>query len=124
MGFTSPTPALMTEEDAERTLTIGSSHFMNLSSASIVCSNFAARERRMARVSAGDLQACNWNIKGRVRRFFSVFFSYCFRAASKTACKLEEEGLEAAGVVLDMETAARTGLGSEGLMLAGGVRGS
>ena len=33
MGFTSPTPALITGEDAERTLTIGSSHFINLSSA-------------------------------------------------------------------------------------------
>ena len=35
MVFTSPTPALITEEDAERTLTIGSSHFINLSSADV-----------------------------------------------------------------------------------------
>ena len=42
MGFTSPTPALMTEEDAERTLTTGSNHFINLLSASIVSSTFAA----------------------------------------------------------------------------------
>ena len=114
MGFTSPTPALMTEEDAERTLTIGSSHFINLSSASIVCSNFAARERRMVRVSAGELQACNWAINGRVRRLFFVFFSYCFREASKTACKLEEEELEAVGVVLAMATATKRGLKYEG----------
>ena len=109
MGFTSPTPALITEEDAERTLTIGSSHFINLSSASIVCSNFAARERRTARVSAGELQACNWTINGCVRRFLFVFFSYTFREASKMACKLEEEELEAVGVVLDMATMMRGG---------------
>ena len=35
MVFTIPTPALITEEDAERTLTIGSSHFINLSSADV-----------------------------------------------------------------------------------------
>ena len=40
MGFTSPTAALMTEEDAERTLTIGNSHLTNLSSADVACSEF------------------------------------------------------------------------------------
>jgi hypothetical protein len=63
-------------------------------------------------MSAGDLQAWNWAINGCVRRLFFVFFSYSFREASKTACKLEEE-LEAVGVVLDMATSARRGLGSE-----------
>jgi hypothetical protein len=42
MGDTIPTPALITEEDAERTLTMGFSHFINLSSADIVSPNFAA----------------------------------------------------------------------------------
>ena len=100
----------MTEEDAERTLTIGSSHFINLSSASIVCSKFAARERRIVRVSAGELQACNWAIKGRVRRLFFVSFSYRFREVSKTACKLAEEELGAVGVVLAMATTAKRGM--------------
>ena len=38
MGFTSPTHALITGEDGERTFTIGSSHFINFSSAEVVCS--------------------------------------------------------------------------------------
>jgi hypothetical protein len=76
----------------------------------------------MARMSAGDLQAWNWAINGCVRRLFFVFFSYTFREASKTACKLEEEELEAMGVILDMATAARRGLGSERVMLAVQVR--
>ena len=41
MEFTSPTPALITEEDAERTLTIGFSHFINFSSAAVDSSNCA-----------------------------------------------------------------------------------
>ena len=55
-------------------------------------------------MAAGDLQACNWAINGWVTRLFSVFFSYSFREASKMACKVEEEELEAVtvGVVLDI----------------------
>ena len=102
MGLTSPTPALITEEDAESTLTIGSSHFINLSSADIVCSTCAAWERRSARMSAGDLQTCNWAINGWVTRLFSVFFSYSFREASNMVRKLEEGELKAAGFVFDM----------------------
>jgi hypothetical protein len=116
MVFTIPTPALITEDDAERTLTIGSSHFIKFSSASIVCPNPAARKRRTDRTSVGELQACNWAINGCVRRLFSVFFSYSFREASNMACKLEEEELEAVGVVLDMVAAAMRGLGFERIM--------
>ena len=42
MVFTSPTLALITEEDAKKTLTSGSSHFINLLSADVVCSTFSA----------------------------------------------------------------------------------
>ena len=53
-------------------------------------------------MAAGDSQACSRAINGWVTRLFSVFFSYSFREASKMACKLAEEELEAVGVVLDM----------------------
>ena len=42
MVFTSPTPSVITEEDAERTLTIGSSHFIKFLSAEVVCSDCVA----------------------------------------------------------------------------------
>ena len=57
MVFTSPTPALITEEDAERTFTIGFSQFINFSSAAVVSSNCTTRQRRTARMSVGELQA-------------------------------------------------------------------
>lgn len=88
MGFTSPTPALMTEEDAERTLTIGSSHFINLSSASRVCSKFAARERRIVRVSAGELQACNWAIKRKSEKAFLRFLFIPFQRGFKDGLQI------------------------------------
>jgi hypothetical protein len=91
-------PALITEEDAEMTLTMGSSHCINLSSVDLL--NDATWERRTTRISTGELQSCNWAINGCVRRLFSVFFSYSFREASKTACKSEDEELEAGGVCL------------------------
>jgi hypothetical protein len=67
-------------------------------------------------MSVGELQACSRAINGCVRRLFSVFFSYSFREASKMACKLEEEELEAVGVVLDMVTVAMRGPGSGRMM--------
>jgi hypothetical protein len=67
---------------------------------------------------AGELQSCNWTINGCVRRFVSVFFSYTLRGASKVACNLEEKELKAVGVVLDMATSTKRGLGSERMMLA------
>ena len=42
MIFTSPTHALTTGEDAERTLTIGSSHVINFSSVELVRLLFSA----------------------------------------------------------------------------------
>ena len=39
MGLTSPTYVLITGEDGERTLTIGSSHFINFSSTEVVFSD-------------------------------------------------------------------------------------
>ena len=61
-------------------------------------------------MSAEDLQAFNLSINGCVRRFVSVFFSYFFREASKTACKSEEEEFDGVGVVLDMPGYSRAGV--------------
>ena len=56
------------------------------------------------------MQAFNLSINGCVRRFVSVFFSYFFREASKTACKSEEEEFDGVGVVLDMPGYSRAGV--------------
>ena len=52
-----------------------------------------------------------------MRRLFFVFSSYAIREASKIACKLEEEELEAVGVVLDMAGIARRGPGFERMIV-------
>ena len=57
------------------------------------------------------MQACSLSINGSDLRSFFVFSSYAFREASKIAFKLEEEELEAVGVVFDMAVATRRGLG-------------
>ena len=42
----------------------------------------------------GELQVCNWAIKGCARRSVFVFFSYSFIEASKMAFKSEEVVVE------------------------------
>ena len=70
----------------------------------------------------GELQAFNWAINGSDLRSFFVFSSYAFREASKMAFKLEEDELEAVGVVCDMVVATRRGMGSACTMAGVRVR--
>lgn len=103
-----PTPSPRVAENANRTFTVGSSQFLSLSLLLRLWSNCWTRSRSTGRISAGELQDCNWVARGWVTSLFFVVFSYVSKAALKTDWKSADEDEEgAAEAVRDMVLVGR-----------------
>ena len=89
--ITSPAASPIIAENVYKTLTVGSSHLVNLSSAPCDLSDSWTWARRIARIALGESQDLSWAARGWEAMSFFVFFSYSSRAALKIVSKLGEE---------------------------------
>jgi hypothetical protein len=131
MGFTSPTPAPIVEENAQRTWTIGFNHIVDLMSPDVDSLDSSNCLRSRVRIAVGlgemqvgssqvglvgDLQVGEWRVSNStinecLRRSTFVFFLYSSRESLKEVYKLEseEEEIEAVDVVSGIAAATRRG---------------
>ena len=112
--LTSPTPSASAAENVNKILTIGSSHFMSLSSPSRISSKISACFRKMLKTAWGESHLSNSTENGWALRSSFVSFLYFSDATSKIAIKLEVEELAGVGCVVDM--VVRRGLSLTGVM--------
>ena len=105
LKHTEPTASPKVAENAKRTLTIGSSHLVNLSS--LFCDRWGPWTccRSTTRMALGDSHGSSCSAIGCVRRSFFVRFLYMFKASSKISWKFVDAA--ALGCVSDMRVGAR-----------------